>query len=56
LRQTLRRKVDALVGALRRQFGGQAEFEVPAGRILLWVKLPDQVDTTRLAQVACKLG
>ncbi len=56
LRQTLRRKLDALVAALREQFGVQAEFEIPAGGIFLWVKLPNSVDTTRLAQVALQAG
>ena len=56
LRQTLRRKVDALIDALRAQFGAAAEFDVPAGGIFLWVKLPATVDTSRLAQVALQAG
>jgi 2-aminoadipate transaminase len=56
LRLTLRRKLDALVGALREQFGPQAKFDYPTGGIFLWVTLPDQVDTTRLAQVALQAG
>ncbi|MEO8164908.1 MAG: PLP-dependent aminotransferase family protein, partial [Betaproteobacteria bacterium] len=56
LRKTLRRKLDVLVEALRAQFGAQAELEVPAGGIFLWVKLPAGVDTTRLAQVALQSG
>jgi 2-aminoadipate transaminase len=56
LRATLKRKLDALVGALREQFGPQAQFEYPAGGIFLWVTLPAQVDTTRLAQVALQAG
>jgi 2-aminoadipate transaminase len=56
LRQTLRRKLDVLVEALQAQFGPAAEFDPPAGGIFLWVKLPDTVDTSRLAQVALQAG
>ncbi|MCW5688958.1 MAG: PLP-dependent aminotransferase family protein, partial [Pseudolabrys sp.] len=56
LRRTLRGKVQALMSALRTQFGTQVEFDDPAGGIFLWVKLPPQVDTTRLAQVALQAG
>jgi 2-aminoadipate transaminase len=56
LRKTLRGKLDALVDALHVQFGAAAEFDEPAGGIFLWVKLPDSVDTTRLAQLALQSG
>ena len=56
LRTTLRRKVEALMEALRAQFGAAAQFDDPAGGIFLWVKLPDTVDTTRLAQEALHAG
>jgi 2-aminoadipate transaminase len=56
LRGTLRRKLDALAGALRDQFGPQAQFDYPAGGIFLWVTLPEPVDTTKLAQVALQAG
>jgi 2-aminoadipate transaminase len=56
LRKTLRGKLDALIDALRAQFGTAAQFDGPAGGIFLWVKLPDSVDTTRLAQVALQSG
>jgi 2-aminoadipate transaminase len=56
LRATLKRKADALMDALHAQFGSDAQFEYPAGGIFLWVKLPDAVDTTRLAQVALQAG
>jgi 2-aminoadipate transaminase len=56
LRKTLRRKLGALVEALHAQFGSAAEFDDPAGGIFLWVKLPDIVDTTRLAQLALQAG
>jgi 2-aminoadipate transaminase len=56
LRVRLRRKLDALMRALRHEFGGHAQFEVPAGGIFLWVTLPEAVDTTRLAQAALESG
>ena len=56
LRKALRRKLDVLVDALRSQFGTAAELDDPAGGIFLWVKLPDSVDTTRLAQLALQSG
>jgi len=56
LRAALRRKVEALMSALREQFGDEAEFEDPAGGIFLWVTLPARVDTTQLFQAAGKAG
>jgi len=56
LRQTLQRKLDVLVEALRAQFAEAAQIEYPAGGIFLWVKLPDAVDTTRLCQLALSDG
>lgn len=52
LRRTLRGKADALMDALRTEFGDAAGFDDPAGGIFLWVKLPEAIDTTRLAQAA----
>jgi 2-aminoadipate transaminase len=56
LRARLHRKLDTLMLALRHEFGGHAQFEVPAGGIFLWVTLPEAVDTTRLAQAALESG
>jgi 2-aminoadipate transaminase len=56
LARALRRKVDVLMEALAEQFGTAAEFEAPGGGIFLWVKLPDVVDTARLAQAALAEG
>jgi 2-aminoadipate transaminase len=56
LNKALKRKLDVLVEALGEQFGTAAEFDVPMGGIFLWVKLPDVVDTQRLAQAALKVG
>jgi 2-aminoadipate transaminase len=56
LNKVLKRKLDVLVEALGEHFGTAAEFEVPKGGIFLWVKLPDCVDTQKLAQAALKAG
>ena len=52
LRGTLKSKADALVDALAQEFGAAAEFEKPTGGIFLWVTLPEEVDTSRLAEAA----
>ncbi|MEM6499496.1 MAG: PLP-dependent aminotransferase family protein, partial [Pseudomonadota bacterium] len=49
-------KLDTLTTALEENFGTVAEFKRPKGGIFLWVKLPDAVDTTRLAQAAAAEG
>jgi 2-aminoadipate transaminase len=54
--RTLRGKVEVMMEALAEQFGTAAEFEDPKGGIFLWVKLPDVVDTARLAQAALAEG
>jgi 2-aminoadipate transaminase len=56
LTRGLRAKLDTLTEALNEQFGTSAEFEIPAGGIFLWVKLPDQVDTLKLYQAALSAG
>ena len=58
-------KTDGGTGALEQmvlaeycaaQFGTAAEFTPPKGGIFIWVKLPDSVDTSRLAQAAIQEG
>jgi 2-aminoadipate transaminase len=56
LRRGLRAKLDTLREALAAQFGTAAEFGDPEGGIYLWVKLPDLVDTQKLAQAALPAG
>ena len=50
LTRALRAKLDTMMAALAEQFGTAAEFDEPKGGIFLWVKLPDAVDTQKLAQ------
>lgn len=56
LKRGLRAKLETLMEALAEQFGTAAEFADPPGGIFLWVKLPDSVDTQKLAQVALAEG
>lgn len=52
----LSEKMQILREALAEQFGTSAEFGNPPGGIYLWVKLPDNVDTQKLAQAALAAG
>lgn len=56
LTRGLRIKLDTLMDALAEHFGTAAEFDEPKGGIFLWVKLPDAVDTPKLAQAALAAG
>jgi 2-aminoadipate transaminase len=56
LRRGLRKKLDTLMDALNAEFGTAAEFDEPKGGIFLWVKLPDNVDTTELYAAALPEG
>ena len=56
LTRALRGKLETLMEALDEQFGTAAEFVEPKGGIYLWVKLPEVVDTERLAQLALTAG
>jgi 2-aminoadipate transaminase len=56
LARALRAKLETLMESLAEQFGTAAEFDDPAGGIFLWVKLPDRVDTQKLAAAALAAG
>jgi 2-aminoadipate transaminase len=56
LTRGLRAKLEILMASLAEQFGTTAEFDDPLGGIFLWIKLPDQVDTLKLAQAALAAG
>jgi 2-aminoadipate transaminase len=56
LARALRLKLETLMEALAEQFGTAAEFDDPAGGIFLWIKLPDAVDTQKLAAAALAAG
>ena len=56
LTRALREKLETLMELLAEQFGTAAEFDDPKGGIFLWVKLPDQVDTQKLAAAALASG
>ncbi|MGB7298875.1 MAG: PLP-dependent aminotransferase family protein [Burkholderiaceae bacterium] len=56
LNKRLKAKRNVLVAALRDEFGEAAQFEVPPGGIFLWVRLPENVDTSQLAPLALAEG
>ncbi len=56
LNKALSAKLQVLREALAEQFGTAAEFGNPPGGIYLWIKLPDVVDTVKLAQAAQAAG
>ena len=56
LKERLKAKRDVLIEALEENFGTVAEFGVPPGGIYLWIKLPPEVDTLKLADAALKQG
>lgn len=56
LNTVLKQKCDVLIEAMEKNFGTVAEFEAPPGGIFLWVKLPAEIDTSRLAVEAAKHG
>ncbi|MBH69609.1 MAG: aminotransferase [Rhodospirillaceae bacterium] len=53
---TLENKLDTLVEAVEEHFGVSAEFQRPRGGIFLWITLPENVDTIKLAEIALKEG
>ncbi len=56
LRPMLREKAQTLTSALDEHFGTSVTYDPPIGGIYLWVTLPEQVDTTRLFEIALKQG
>src|SRR5258707_2544939 len=56
LTRGLRAKLELLMASLAEHFGTTAEFDDPAGGIFLWIKLPDAVDTQKLAAAALAAG
>jgi 2-aminoadipate transaminase len=56
VKHALRERRDALVDALRRHIGDDAQFVVPEGGYFLWVELPEGVDTEKLLAAAGERG
>jgi len=52
----LQTKLDILIEALNENFGTTVEFTRPPGGIFLWLRLPDDVDTTKLTETAAAAG
>ncbi|MFY0612852.1 MAG: PLP-dependent aminotransferase family protein [Hyphomicrobiaceae bacterium] len=56
LNKLLESKLDVLIESLNENFGTSVEFKRPPGGIFLWLRLPDDVDTTKLTEVAGSHG
>lgn len=56
LNVNLKQKLDCLTASLDAEFGTSASYESPPGGIFLWVRLPQEVDTSRLAVAAAAKG
>lgn len=56
LQSVLQKKCETVMEALSAEFGTSAEFAEPQGGIFIWVRLPDGVDTTFLAEKAGAKG
>lgn len=52
----LKDKRDTMIEAMDREFGTQAELFKPEGGIFMWIKLPDEVDVTKLVAPAAEVG
>ncbi|MDP6874134.1 MAG: PLP-dependent aminotransferase family protein [Alphaproteobacteria bacterium] len=56
LRGTLKTKCDLMLSVLEEQFGTTAEVVAPKGGIFIWVTMPEEVDTDKLAVAAAAQG
>ncbi len=56
MKNILKDKCDTMISALEENFGSSAEFSRPKGGIFIWIKLPEKVNTTLLAEAAAKEG
>lgn len=52
LKLRLQKKLDILTAAIDREFGTSASYAYPPGGIFLWLKLPVEVETKKLAMLA----
>jgi 2-aminoadipate transaminase len=56
LNAAFKRRLDALIEALEENFGTAAEYDVPPGGMFLWIKLPKEVNTSKLAGLSAASG
>ncbi len=56
LQQTLKKKCETMIESLAAEFGTAAEVSMPKGGIVVWVTLPDEVDTMKLYEAALAEG
>jgi 2-aminoadipate transaminase len=56
VRTRLKTKLESFVETVAREFGAGVELSVPAGGIFLWLRLPEEVDTSALSAAALAEG
>jgi len=56
LRVELKKKSDVICNALDKYFGSAANYQKPDGGIFIWVDMPENVDTSKLYDIAIKQG
>jgi len=56
VRGIYRAKRDRMVEAIRANFGGKVEYEIPDGGLFLWLTLPDGYDGAELCRISGKMG
>ena len=56
LRNELKKKSDSICNALDKYFGSTADYNKPVGGIFVWISLPNNVNTSRLYELALKDG
>ena len=56
LRNELKKKSDSICNALDKYFGSTADYNKPVGGIFVWINLPNNVNTSRLYELALKDG
>ena len=56
LRNELKKKSDSICNALDKYFGSTADYNKPVGGIFVWINLPNNIDTSRLYELALKDG
>ena len=56
LRVELKKKSDFICNALDKYFGSTVNYQKPDGGIFIWVDMPENVDTSKLYDVAIKQG
>jgi len=54
--QIFRKRRDAMVAAIKKYLPAEAQFEIPQGGLFIWLKLPGNLPSDKLLQLALKDG